>query len=90
MIVSKLESRTHNLWISSPTPYCYITDHYVCARAVSARYGQWHKERTGQSAVKAGPRLIVFIIGGVTYSEMRSAYELGNVHKSWDFVIGTH
>jgi len=56
--------------------------------SISARYGQWHKERVGQSTVKSGPRLIVFIVGGVTYSELRSAYEVTNVSKTWDVIIG--
>jgi len=65
----------------------------VCV-CTSARYGQWHKERGGagaagaQTSVKSGPRLMVFLVGGVTYSELRCAYELNAVNKNWDVIIG--
>lgn len=52
----------------------------------SARYGQWHK---GQSNARSCPRLIVFIMGGVTYSEMRTAYEVKAANKDWDIIIGS-
>lgn len=37
---------------------------------------------------KNGSKLIVFVIGGITYSEMRCAYEVSQARKSCEVIIG--
>jgi len=62
---------------------------YQRAAPTSARYGQWHKERGQQVQYRSGPRIIVFIVGGCTYSEARVAYEVTRDKKTWEVVIGS-
>ncbi|XP_025195197.1 protein ROP isoform X1 [Melanaphis sacchari] len=54
----------------------------------SARYGHWHKDK-GQQLIKNVPRVIVFVIGGVSFSEIRCAYEVTNNFKNWEVIIGS-
>lgn len=39
---------------------------------------------------KTGPRLLMFVVGGVTYSELRSAYELNEKSKREIIIGSTH
>jgi syntaxin-binding protein 1 len=65
-----------------------ITQPYRSKAPTSARYGQWHKDQR-HSQMRSGPRLIVFIVGGLSYSEMRCAYEVTRAQKGWEIVVGS-
>lgn len=70
-----LIGRPQNTGFGRPTP-------------TSQRYGHWHKEKNALN-VKQVPRLIIFIAGGMTYSEMRCAYEVTNEFKNWEVIIAS-
>ena len=58
------------------------------AAPTSARYGGWAGGQKNQSAAKTSPRIIAFVAGGTTYSEMRTAYEVTSDKKNWEIVMG--
>ncbi|XP_067145492.1 protein ROP-like [Centruroides vittatus] len=61
---------------------------YGRSAPTSVRYGHWHKDKNTPN-IKNVPRMIVFVIGGCCYSEMRCAYEITKELKNWEVIIGT-
>jgi len=53
----------------------------------SNRYGRWHKDKGEQGSQKI-PRIIVFVVGGISLSEARAAYEVTRERSAWEVIIG--
>ncbi|XP_053840692.1 syntaxin-binding protein 3 isoform X2 [Vidua macroura] len=87
VIKDVMEDAIENKLDSKDWPYCSrCPPTWNGSGAVSARQkprASYREER------RSGARLIVFVIGGVTYSEMRSAYEVSEAYKSCEVVIGS-
>nr|KAF6305019.1 syntaxin binding protein 3 [Pipistrellus kuhlii] len=82
-----LEDAIDNRLDSKEWPYCsQCPAVWNGSGAISAR----QKPRTNYlEDRKNGSTLIVFVIGGITYSEMRCAYEVSQAHKSCGVIIGS-
>lgn len=87
VIKDVMEDAIENKLDSKDWPYCSrCPPTWNGSGAVSAR----QKPRAScREERRSGARLIVFVIGGVTLSEMRSAYEVSDAYKSCEVVIGS-
>ncbi|XP_063200470.1 syntaxin-binding protein 3 isoform X2 [Chroicocephalus ridibundus] len=87
VIKDVMEDAIENKLDSKDWPYCsQCPPTWNGSGAVSAR----QKPRASyKDERKSSARLIIFVIGGMTYSEMRSAYEVSQAYKSCEVVIGS-
>uniref|UniRef100_A0A8C9NF11 Syntaxin binding protein 3 n=1 Tax=Serinus canaria TaxID=9135 RepID=A0A8C9NF11_SERCA len=87
VIKDVMEDAIENKLDSKDWPYCSrCPPTWNGSGAVSAR----QKPRTShREERRSSARLIVFVIGGVTFSETRSAYEVSEAYKSCEVVIGS-
>ena len=69
---------TDNKEVSGSAPPTYIP----------LTHAHTHTHTQSQAAKKAGPTIIIFIIGGMTHSEMRAIYEVSKASTDCEVVIG--
>ncbi|XP_068808281.1 syntaxin-binding protein 3 isoform X1 [Struthio camelus] len=82
-----MEDAIENKLDSKEWPYCSeCPPTWNGSGAVSARQ---KPKASYQDERKSSARLIIFVIGGITYSEMRSAYEVSQAYKSCEVIIGS-
>ncbi|XP_054021560.1 syntaxin-binding protein 3 isoform X2 [Dryobates pubescens] len=87
VIKDVMEDAIENKLDSKQWPYCSpCPPTWNGSGAVSARQ---KPKASYQVERKSSARLIIFVIGGITYSEMRSAYEVAQAYKSCEVVIGS-
>ncbi|KAI8066984.1 Sec1-like protein [Gilbertella persicaria] len=60
----------------------------VSLRTTKPTWAKRTNSTSGMPRTTTGAKLIVFVIGGATYSEIRSAYEIGQTYNR-DIILGT-
>ncbi|NXJ13397.1 STXB3 protein, partial [Odontophorus gujanensis] len=87
LIKDVMEDAIENKLDSKEWPYCsQCPPTWNGSGVVSARQ---KPKASYQDERKSNARLIIFVIGGITYSEMRSAYEVSQAYKSCEVIIGS-
>lgn len=74
------------MYYSSPQYHVSVN---LCHRPLLHSARQKHKA-SAQDERRTGSRLIIFVIGGISFSEMRSAYEVTQSVKSCEVILGEH
>jgi len=74
------------------THFPYLSDQRGASNRSKApasnRYGRWHKDKSDLTSRNIS-RVIVFVIGGATFSEARCGYEISREKQnSWEVVVG--
>ncbi|XP_065191970.1 syntaxin-binding protein 1-like [Sycon ciliatum] len=62
-------------------------DSQASSGPISARW-KFKPDSHVAAEAKSGPRLIIVVVGGATYSELRAAYEVSKANSTWEVIIG--
>ena len=66
----------------------WLVLNFIFVTFCSGRYGGWHSRETQANVQKNVPRVLVYIMGGMTFSEFRVGYEITNDRKNWEVIVG--
>lgn len=85
VIKNLIESLSNNKLAEDKYPKISLSD------SGKEKKTEWVHNSSGskKSSTKTSARIIVFVVGGVSYSEMRSIYELMGSNKKIDIILGS-